>query len=81
MRPGTPADPNTIYVAYFNGGLRVVDVHDAANPREIGYFVPEAPQGRATIQFNDLIVGPDNLIYVSDRFGGGLYIFELTGRD
>jgi hypothetical protein len=78
MRPGTPADPNTIFLAYFNGGLRVVDVSDAANPREIAYFVPEAPQGRASIQFNDLLVGPDNLIYVSDRFGGGLYIFELT---
>ena len=23
----------------------------------------------------------DGLIYASDRFAGGLYIFELTGRD
>ena len=80
MRPGTPADPNLVYVTYFNAGLRVLDVSDAANPREVAYFIPEAPQGRKTIQLNDLLVGPDNLIYVSDRFAGGLYIFELTGR-
>jgi hypothetical protein len=81
MRPGTPADSNLVYVTYFNAGVRAYDVSDAANPREIGYFVPEAPQGRKTIQMNDLIVGPDGLIYASDRFAGGLYVFELTGRD
>ena len=80
MRPGTPADPNVVYVTYFNAGVRVFDVSEPAVPREIAYFVPEAPQGRRSIQLNDLIVGPDNLIYVSDRFAGGLYIFELTGK-
>jgi hypothetical protein len=80
QRPGTPADPNTVYVTYFNGGIRVYDVTIPAVPQEIAYFVPEAPQGRQTIQLNDLIVGPDNLIYASDRFAGGLYIFEMTGR-
>ncbi len=77
-RPGTPSDPNAVYLTYFNAGVRVYDVSVAAAPREIAYFVPEAPPGRATIQMNDLIVGPDGLIYASDRFGGGLYIFELT---
>ncbi|MCC7372175.1 MAG: hypothetical protein IT306_27420 [Chloroflexi bacterium] len=80
MRPGTLSDPNTIYLTYFNGGLRVHDVTDPAAPREIAYFVPEAPPGRTSIQFNDLIVDQDGLIYVSDRYAGGLYIFELTGR-
>ena len=79
-RPGTLNDPNTIYLTYFNGGIRVLDVSDAAAPREIAYFVPEAPPGRRSIQLNDVIVDEQGLIYVSDRFGGGLYIFELTGR-
>ena len=29
------------------------------------------------IQLNDVLVGPDGLIYVTDRFAGGLYILEL----
>jgi hypothetical protein len=81
MRPGTLSDPNTVYLTYFNAGVRVVDVSVPELPTEIAYFVPEAPPGRASIQMNDILVGPDGLIYASDRFGGGLYIFELTGRD
>lgn len=78
MRPGTLQDPNTVYLTYFNAGVRVVDVSDPANPTEIAYYIPEAPPGRRSIQMNDIIVGPDGLIYASDRYQGGLYIFELT---
>jgi hypothetical protein len=78
MRPGTLVDPNTIYVTWFNAGLRVVDISDASRPREIAHFVPEAPPRRSSIQFNDLIVTADGLVYVTDRFTGGLYIVERT---
>ena len=80
MRPGTLQDSNTVYLTYFNAGVRVVDVSEPTDPREVAYFIPEAPEGRKTIQMNDLIVDENGLIYASDRFGGGLYIFELTGR-
>jgi hypothetical protein len=80
MRPGTLVDPNTVYVSYFNAGLRVYDVADARQPREIAAYVPSPPPGRASIQFNDLLVGPDGLIYITDRHTGGLYILERTGR-
>jgi len=77
-RPGSLLDPNTIYLTYFNAGVRVYDISDAARPREIAYFVPEAPpSGKDTIQMNDIYVHSDGLIYSTDRFGGGLYIFEL----
>ena len=79
-RPGTLQDGNTVYLTYFNAGVRVYDISDASKPREIAYFIPEAPQGRRTIQLNDILVAADGLIYASDRFAGGLYIFELTGR-
>jgi hypothetical protein len=79
MRPGSLMDSNTIYVTWFNAGLRMVDIQDPANPREVGYFVPEAPPGRSSIQFNDVIVNADGLVYVTDRFTGGLYILERTG--
>jgi hypothetical protein len=79
MRPGSLIDPNTVYVTYFNAGLRVVDISNAAEPREVAYFVPDAPPGRKSIQFNDVLVASNGLIYVTDRFSGGLYILERTG--
>lgn len=78
MRPGSLVDPNTIYVTWFNAGVRVVDISDAAHPTEVAYFVPEAPPGRSSIQFNDILVTADGLVYVTDRFTGGLYIVERT---
>jgi hypothetical protein len=78
MRPGTLLDPNTVYVTWFNAGLRVVDVTDAHAPREIAYFIPDPPPGRPSIQFNDVLVTADGLVYVTDRFTGGLYILERT---
>ena len=79
MRPGSLVDSNTIYVTWFNAGLRVVDISEAARPREVAYFVPEPPRGRPSIQFNDVLVASDGLVYVTDRFSGGLYILERTG--
>ncbi|TDC52796.1 hypothetical protein E1212_08055 [Jiangella ureilytica] len=77
MRPGSFQSSDLVFVTYFNAGVRVYDIADAANPREVAYFVPEPPPGRATIQLNDIVVGPDGLVYVSDRFAGGLYIFDV----
>ncbi len=79
-RPGSLQDGNTLYLTYFNAGLRVYDIRDATQPREIAYFVPEAPPRRRAIEIDDVLVMPDGLIYISDRKGGGLYILEWTGR-
>src|ERR671939_487210 len=59
MRPGNLQDPNTIYLTYFNAGVRVVDISDATRPREVAWYVPAAPPNRSSIQFNDILVGPD----------------------
>ncbi len=80
-RPGSLRDGNTLYLTYFGGGVRVYDISDTTNPKEFAYFVPEPPPGRPVIQIDDVMVMPDGLIYAADRRGGGLYIFELTGRD
>ncbi|MDQ1583953.1 MAG: hypothetical protein QOF36_2007 [Microbacteriaceae bacterium] len=76
-RPGSFQSSDRIYLTYFNGGLRVLDVSDPTAPTEIAYCVPEAPRGRPAIQFNDIFVDRNGLIYASDRFTGGLYIMEL----
>lgn len=78
MRPGTLVDPNTIYVTYFNAGVRVVDISSPLEPREVAYYIPETPPGQPAPAFNDILVGPDGLVYVTDRYHGGLYILERT---
>jgi hypothetical protein len=78
MRPGSLVSADEIYVTWFNAGLRVVNIADPIHPRETAYFVPEAPPGRQSIQFNDVLVAADGLVYVTDRFKGGLYIVERT---
>jgi hypothetical protein len=75
-RPGTLIDDQHIYVTYFNAGLRVFDISVPAAPREVAYFIPEAPPGQAAIQINDVLVDAEGLIYVSDRHRGGVYILE-----
>lgn len=77
MRPGTYSDPNVVFLTYFGGGIRVLDLTDAENPTEVAHHVPPAPTGRDSIQFNDVTVAEDRLVYVSDRHGDGLYVFEM----
>jgi hypothetical protein len=78
-RPGSLRDGRTVYLTYFNAGLRVYDVTDASAPCEIAWYIPDPPPGRPTIQINDVLVGPDGLVYCTDRDAGGLYILELDG--
>jgi hypothetical protein len=76
-RPGSLQDGETVYLTYFNAGLRVFDVADATRPVEIAWYVPDPPPGQPSIQLNDVLVGADGLVYVTDRVAGGLYILEL----
>jgi hypothetical protein len=69
---------NLVYVAWFNAGLRVVDISDPYRPTEAGYFVPPAPPGRPACQSNDVFVDERGLIFLSDRWGGGLDILRFT---
>jgi hypothetical protein len=65
---------------FFNAGVRAYDIADPYRPREVAYFVPEAPPlSRAgAIQLNDVYVDEQRIVYTVDRFAGGLYILEMT---
>jgi hypothetical protein len=76
--PGALIDGDTVHLTYFNAGLRVFDVSDATAPREIAWYIPDAPEGQPAIQLNDVMAAPDGLVYVTDRLNGGLYILERT---
>jgi hypothetical protein len=72
---------NTVVTAQFAGGLRIYSIQDPREPKEIAYFAPNVPGNKGgAIQMNDLIVGMDDLIYANDRFTGGLYILNYTGK-
>lgn len=77
-KPGTLIDGTTVYLTYFDAGLRVIDVADPERPTEIAAYVPDPPTGQVATQLNDVTVSADGRIYVTDRLAGGLYIFELT---
>jgi hypothetical protein len=77
-KPDALIDGETVYMTWFNAGLRVYDVADPARPTEIAAFVADPPEGQAAAQANDVLVAPDGLIYLTDRLAGGLHILELT---
>ena len=77
-RVGRMVDLNTIYLTYFNAGLRIVDISDPVRPTRIAHYVPDSPPGQEAIQLNDLVVTEDGIIFVTDRVSGGLYVFERS---
>jgi hypothetical protein len=74
--PGSYRSETLIFVTYFNAGLRVYDISDPVEPREMAFWVPEAPDGQVAPQTNDLYVDESGLIYATDRISGGLYVLE-----
>lgn len=67
-----------VYVTWFRGGLRIVDIADPFKPREVGFFIPTPSGGQKTVQSNDVFVDDNGIIYVIDRLNG-LDILEYTG--
>jgi hypothetical protein len=70
-------DSTLVYMTWFSGGLRIVDVADPATPQEVGFFIPEPVDGNASPQSNDVDVDDKGLIYLLDRFAG-FDILEFT---
>ncbi len=71
------------YLTYFNAGLRVYDIRDARQPKEIAYFVPGDPQLRVgtkpsklVAQSEDVLVDRRGFIYISDK-NHGIFIVQL----
>lgn len=65
---------------FFNGGVRVYDISNQYQPREIAYFVPGAPplSPKGAIQMNDVYVDDRGIVFAVDRFSGGLYVLEMN---
>jgi hypothetical protein len=82
------------FITYFNAGVRVVDVRDPYQPKEVGYFIPaiteatekrcirgsNPPQCKVAIQTNNVETDDRGYIYIVDRASTGLHILEVTGE-
>ena len=82
-----------VFLAYFNAGVRAVDIRDPFHPKEVGYFIPAATPATAqrcvkvhgtdrckvAIQTNNVEADERGYIYLADRADTGLHIVELTG--
>ena len=67
-----------VFVTWFSGGLRVVDIKNPLLPEEVGYFIPEPGKGQPLPQSNDVEVDGRGLVYLLDRLNG-LDILEFGG--
>jgi hypothetical protein len=80
-------------LAYFNAGVRVVDIRNPFEPKEVARFIPEitanttqscieiggARQCDRAIQTNNVNIDDRGYIYALDRASTGLHVLELTG--
>ena len=64
------------WVAYMNAGVRLLDISDPQNLREVGFYIPEtnaSPRPGQTqpgvIQLTDVDIDHRGLVYASDRSG------------
>jgi hypothetical protein len=85
-RPGTFVSSELIFATYQNAGIRVFDISNQYQPREVGALVPPPPKTMAdhrpnrprVIQSCDVFVDAAGLIYATD-YNAGLYIMEYGG--
>lgn len=82
-----------LFIANFDGGLRVWDIRDPYHPQNVAFFIPNLTANTVptTVKINGvtqsfLDVSTDNaevddrgFIYIVDRVGGGADILQLTG--
>ncbi len=85
-RPDSMVSDQLIFATQQNAGVRVYDISNEYQPKEVAAFVPpeparmmdRRPNRTKVIQSCDIWVSKDGLAYVSD-YNAGLYILEYTG--
>jgi hypothetical protein len=70
-------DDNVVFVTWFSGGLRAVDISNPYQPREIARYVPADASRNFVPQSNDVFVDDRGIVYLIDRYRG-LSVLEFT---
>ena len=58
---------NLVYVTWFAGGLRILDISDPSNPKERGYFIPQPSPGANAPLANDVFKDDRGLLFLTDK--------------
>jgi len=82
-----------VFLAYFNGGVRAMDIRHPYAPREAGFYIPATTERTAercvtngtrsckvAIQTNNVEADERGFVYLADRANTGLHIVRLTGE-
>ncbi|HTN70643.1 MAG TPA: hypothetical protein VMO00_06095, partial [Methylomirabilota bacterium] len=69
-QPAEQVYDNILYVTWFSGGLRAVDISNPYSPKEVGYYVPQPGKGQKTVKSNDVFRSEGGLLYLMDRYDG-----------
>ena len=64
-----------MFVTWFSGGLRIVDISNPYSPTEIGYYMLKPGRGQKTVKSNEVYRAENGLPYLIDR-PDGLEILE-----
>lgn len=85
-RPGTFVSEEMIFATYHTAGVRVFDIRDPYQPKEIASWLPPVPErmldprpkvARCALSC-DCYVTTDGLMYVTD-WNGGLHVLQYDG--
>ena len=83
-----------VAIAFFNAGVRMLDVRDPYSPREVASFIPAITEAtdkrclkvdgqdrcKTAIQTNNVEIDDRGYVYIVDRANTGMHILELTGE-
>ena len=85
-RPGAFQSSKLVFATYYNAGVRAFDIADAAQPREVAFYVPPNPAKMVdprpnrpqVLQCGDCYVDKSGLMYLTDQ-NAGLNILQFEG--
>jgi hypothetical protein len=91
---GPPFYKKLAFATFFNAGVRVLDIRDPYEPKEVGYFIPAITKAtdkrcikvngeercKVAIQTNNAETDDRGYVYIVDRANTGMHILRLTGE-